>query len=189
MIAACLVFMVAAFVHFLKTIPRVPVGDAVSTDAIVVLTGGSLRIQYGFELLEKGKAQQLFITGVGEEIGLDALMETHQASDRLRNDESRHKRIMLDHEANSTRSNAEQTAKWISDHGIRSIRMVTANYHLPRSMMEFRRAMPNLIVVPDPVFPENFQLDHWWQDSVSRELVLSEFMKYLVVLTVPELVT
>ena len=43
-----------------------------------------------------------------------------------------------------------------------SLRLVTANYHMPRSLLEFRRAMPALHIVPHPVFPDNFKRDDWW---------------------------
>ena len=43
-----------------------PAGDAraARTDAIVVLTGGSLRLQSGIDLLREGKGGKLFVSGV-----------------------------------------------------------------------------------------------------------------------------
>ncbi len=175
------VFWLAAFAHFLQQMPSARQGDSVSTNAIVVLTGGQLRIAYGFELLEKGKAQQLFITGVGDNLGLNQLLASHGATDDLRalaNDGT--VRIALDYSADSTHGNAEQTAKWAKAHSIRSLRMVTANYHIPRSLIEFRRAMPELEIIPDPVFPEPFDRPGWWRHPAGLRLVLSEFHKYLV---------
>ena len=47
---------------------------AAPTDAIVVLTGGSLRLQSGIELLREGKGRKLFISGVNQQVDLDDLL-------------------------------------------------------------------------------------------------------------------
>ena len=53
-----------------------PVADRLSTptDAIVVLTGGSLRLQSGIELLRQGKGRMLFVSGVNQEVDLDDVL-------------------------------------------------------------------------------------------------------------------
>lgn len=181
MLPGAAVFWLVALVGFVHSMPRTPVGDSITTDAIVVLTGGSLRVSYGFELFDKDKAKQLFITGVDDATNIEELMEVHYASDKVHRAAKAGAVVVLDYEADSTHTNAIQTAKWARPVGVRSIRLVTANYHLPRSLIEFRRTMPDVVIVPDPVFPENFHLDRWWHDGVSRELVLSEFHKYIVV--------
>ena len=174
------VFWCAALLLFILLIPRNPVGDSVSTEAIVVLTGGSLRISYGFELLEKGKADHLFISGIAKDLTLKDILKEHGASPAVRRMATKDKRVTLGFQADSTRGNAIETADWVNKENIRSIRLVTANYHLPRSMMELRRAMPEVIIIPDPVFPDRFQMGgQWWRDRVTRTLVLSEFHKYL----------
>lgn len=178
---AILIFLAATLVSFVDDIPTTPVGDSVTTDAIVVLTGGSLRLSYGFELLAKGKADKLFISGVHDEADLNMLMSEHHAPVSLQKRENIEKSITLDYVADNTRKNAIETAKWAKKEGVRSIRLVTANYHLPRSMIEFERAMPDVVIIPDPVFPEKFTLNSWWRDKVSRPLVLSEFFKYIAV--------
>lgn len=179
--ATLAVFWVAAFGHFFYSIPREPADDTVKTEAIVVLTGGSLRVNYGFELLEKGKAQKLFISGVAKDADLKSLLDAHHASAELRRQlKAGSVEIALGYIADSTRGNAEETAQWIADEKIDSFRLVTANYHVPRSIIEFRRLMPGVTIVPDPVFPESFKFGEWWRDSLSRTLILSEYHKYLV---------
>lgn len=179
-IAALALFWLAAFVYFINLIPRNAVGDSVSTQAIVVLTGGSLRITYGFELLEKGKAEYLFISGIAKDLKLADVLKQHKASKKVRQIAKEDGRIILGYDADSTRGNAVETAEWVAQRHIRSIRLVTANYHLPRSIMELRRAMPTVIIIADPVFPDRFQMEgKWWQDPVTRALVFSEFHKYL----------
>ncbi|HJY49705.1 MAG TPA: YdcF family protein, partial [Stellaceae bacterium] len=48
--------------------------QAAATDAIVVLTGGSLRLQSGIDLLRAGKGRKLFVSGVNQQVDLDDLL-------------------------------------------------------------------------------------------------------------------
>lgn len=178
-----------ALIDFVYSIPVAKRLDESKTDAIVVLTGGSLRISYGFELLDKEFADRLFISGVGEETSLLSLMDKHGASRKVRDDALCGPVVTLDYKANSTRANAVQTAQWIRAEAIHSIRLVTANYHMRRSVLEFKRAMPDLQIIEDPVFPSDFRLEQWWSDRVSRDLILSEFHKYLIVILWPSVIT
>jgi uncharacterized SAM-binding protein YcdF (DUF218 family) len=69
--------------------------------------------------------------------------------------------------------------------GYHSLRLVTASYHMPRSMLEFTRAMPDIEIVPNPVFPEFLQEAPWWQSRRSALLITSEYSKYLATLVRP----
>ena len=90
--------------------------------------------------------------------------------------------LVLDYVASTTRSNADQTTEFVKSRGIRSIRLITASYHMPRSMLEFRMQMPALTIIPDPVFPEGFRRHAWWHEQATRRLVFSEFGKYYAAL-------
>ena len=68
-----------------------------------------------------------------------------------------------------------------------SLRLVTASYHMPRSLFEFRRAMPGIRIIVHPVFPEGFKHTDWWLWPGSTGLILSEFTKYLMALVRIEL--
>jgi uncharacterized SAM-binding protein YcdF (DUF218 family) len=143
------------------------------TDAIVALTGGSLRLTAGFHLLAEHRAPLLFISGVNPEVDLTALPAgagiDKQALGCC---------VTLGHAAGDTIGNAEETAEWARAHQVRSIRLVTASYHMPRSLLEFQRAMPDITIVPHPVFPAGFNRDRWWS-SASVSLVVGEYTKYL----------
>ena len=69
---------------------------------------------------------------------------------------------VLGHEAINTLGNAHETAQWIRSQGFRSLRLVTAWYHMPRSLLEFDRAMPEIDIVAHPVFPEQVKQERWW---------------------------
>src|SRR3546814_4475167 len=88
----------------------------------------------------------------------------------------------LGYEADNTRGNAVETAAWMKDQDFTSLRLVTATYHMPRSLLEFRRLMPDIEIVPHPVFTEHFKRDDWWMWPGSSSLLITEYTKYLVAL-------
>src|SRR6516165_7856361 len=59
--AALFVLSVAGFIWFAT--PPSPENQPAPTDAIVVLTGGRLRLQSGMDLLRDGKGRRLFLSG------------------------------------------------------------------------------------------------------------------------------
>lgn len=168
---------VAAWISFLHDVPKAPTAGRDTTDAIVVLTGGALRVEHGFKRLSEDSANWLLISGVGGDTNLEKLFETHTTSDVRAAIDAKKPRIILDHMARTTRTNASETAMFARTHGITSIRIITANYHMPRSLLEMRYAMPNVKLVPDPVFPKGFTEYSWWHHGSSRNLLLSEFHK------------
>lgn len=162
---------------FATVLPR-EVGQAERrTDAIVVPTGGSARLTQGLDLLAEQRARKLFISGVYRGVDMADLFHVRQQSP----DEFACC-VVLGHDADDTRGNAIETAAWMREQGFRSLRLVTASYHMPRSLLEFRHAMPDIEIVPHPVFPENFKQDEWWLWPGSASLLASEYSKYLVAL-------
>src|SRR5262249_53554535 len=61
-------------VWFAATIPGEVADPDAATDAIVVLTGGSQRLDAGLELLAAGKAKMLFVSGVHQGVALADLL-------------------------------------------------------------------------------------------------------------------
>lgn len=170
-----------ALVAFMHTIPEHTAQPDTKTDAIVVLTGGELRVAYGFSKLQEGLAETLFISGVGEGVKRRELLAQF-ASPALRRELEEHpEHLVLDYAASNTQSNAIETAKFIHERGYKSIRLVTAGYHMPRSVLECRLLMPEVEIVADPVSPESFRRDRWWQHKTTRRLMLAEFHKYWLV--------
>jgi len=87
---------------------------------------------------------------------------------------------VLGYEAMDTAGNARETAAWVSAEGYTSLRVVTAAYHMPRSLVELASAMPGVTLVAHPVFPERVRLDAWWSWPGTASLVATEYTKYLV---------
>ena len=147
------------------------------TDAIVVLTGGSLRVEGGLQLLAAGKAKKLFISGVYRGVDVAELLRISRQSP-----ESVACCVVLGHAADNTAGNARETAQWMASEGFHSLRLVTASYHMPRSLLEFARAMPDKEIVPNPVFPEALRDKPWWRSRAGTLLIAGEYTKYLAAL-------
>jgi uncharacterized SAM-binding protein YcdF (DUF218 family) len=150
------------------------------TDAIVVLTGGSLRIQSGIELLREGKGRKLFVSGVNQQVALDDVLRVSGSAP-----DWALCCVVLGHEADNTRENADETARWMRSQGFHSLRLVTSWYHMPRSLLEFQRAMPDVEILAHPVFPERVKQEHWWAWRDTTALLMIEYVKYLRALLRP----
>ncbi len=149
------------------------------TDAIVVLTGGSQRLNSGIALLREGKGRKLFISGVNQQVGLEDLLRSSGAQDWA------YCCVVLGHRAVDTLGNAGETAQWMRQQGFHSLRLVTAWYHMRRSLLEFERAMPEIEIVPHPVLPDQIGYEHWWTRRQTAALLVSEYGKYLAALARP----
>lgn len=164
------------FFIFMDRVPKEQLQAVHVTDGIVVLTGGTGRLNAGFELLADKKAIKLLISGVYRGVELQELLAlSQQAPEELECC------IDIGHQADNTRGNAQEAAEWIEKTGYKSIYLVTANYHMPRSFLEFSYALPDVEIYPYPVFPAHVKIDEWWRWSGTTGLLLSEYNKYLMV--------
>jgi len=161
--------------RFAETIPDSVADADTHTDAIVVLTGGSKRLATGLKLLDEEKAERLFVSGVYRGVDVRQLLALSR-----RSPEDLECCVETGHGALNTAGNAAETADWMRRHGFRSMRLVTASYHMPRSLMEFRHAMPDAEVVPHPVFPDQVMREGWWKWPGTTALIAGEFNKFLL---------
>ncbi|HEY1798591.1 MAG TPA: YdcF family protein [Stellaceae bacterium] len=153
-------------------------GDpAARTDAIVVLTGGRLRIETGIDLFGEGKAQKLFISGVNHRVDREALTRLFEpVAGRVQCC------IVLGHDADNTLGNARETALWMRQQRYSSLRLVTSWYHMPRSLLEFHQAMPEVRIVTSPVFAKTDPAENRvtaWSDAAT--LTVGEYHKFIAV--------
>lgn len=156
-------------------VPAGPPPSTETTDAIVVLTGGSGRLDTGLQLMAEERAAKLFVSGVARGVEIDQLLLIAR-----RQPEDFACCIAVGYDADNTAGNAAETAEWMREQGYASLRLVTANYHMPRSLVEFRSAMPGIRIVPHPVYPPQFMIEAWWRWPGTAMLLASEYSKYLL---------
>jgi uncharacterized SAM-binding protein YcdF (DUF218 family) len=150
-----------------------PADPGRTTDAIVVLTGGSERLPVAFDLLEEGRAHKLYISGVYRGVDVRELLQrSGQPPGELECC------IELGH-ADDTDGNAVESAAWIAREGFQSVRLVTANYHMPRALIEFRRRVPEVTIIAHPVTPHQVHMEAWWRWPGTASLLTVEYNKFL----------
>lgn len=134
------------FLWFVVALPR-PADEAVRTDAVIVPTGGAGRIARGLEVLDKGLAEKLLVSGVDPEVKPGEFAAEFGVSA-----EEMACCVTLGHDAVDTRSNAAEIAKWVAQNEVRSLRLVTTDWHMRRTAGELDRALPdNVTVIRDAV--------------------------------------
>ncbi len=118
-----------------------PADDARVTDAIVVPTGGPGRIPRGLALIEAGKAKRMLVSGVATGLRKADLIAANGHAPAITCC------VDLGREAVDTRSNAQETARWVREHRYRSVRLVTSDWHMARARMELGAALDRDIVI------------------------------------------
>src|SRR5689334_16163974 len=166
--------LAVGFVAFLSQLRETEVRPARRADGIVVLTGGASRVSDAMELLAAGYGKRLLISGVHPQSAASDISRSLSENRSFLNC-----CVDLDHSAVNTRSNAAQTQLWAQERGFKSLIVVTSNYHMPRAIVEFSHAMPEVALVPYAVVGEKWRDEPWWASSVTMRLLLSEYLKYV----------
>lgn len=162
------------FVLFTSMVARYAPEPSERADAIVVLTGGELRLSAAARLLTEGRGARLLISGVNRQTSLDDLKRISGLPDRL---------FMccvdIDYAAHTTSDNADQTKAWADARRLKRILVVTSSYHMPRSLTELRRKLRGVALVPYPVISNKLQTGRWWTDAYTTRVLFSEYVKFL----------
>jgi uncharacterized SAM-binding protein YcdF (DUF218 family) len=159
---------------FGTTIPDSPDEPDAKTDAIVVLTGPGGRLEPAYALLQKGASNRIFVTGVYTKLTKPQLL-------KLLGDPPPEvaARIELGYRALDTRGNAEETAAWFNSQNLKSMRLVTSGYHMRRSLILFRRALPDARILAHPVPRKGVEANDWWSHTEGVKEVARELAKFL----------
>jgi uncharacterized SAM-binding protein YcdF (DUF218 family) len=166
------------FLAFTAAIPATVRDADRPVDAIVVLTGGGVRLSEGFALLDRGLAKKMLISGVADGVQMPALLQNLNGAPQP-SEATLECCVTLGYDALSTEGNARESYRWLTENGFKSVRLVTANYHMKRSLLEFRRVMPDIEFVPNPVFPREVQDPYWFVRPGTLYLLGNEYHKYL----------
>jgi uncharacterized SAM-binding protein YcdF (DUF218 family) len=163
------------FVWFISHVPAAETMLDRDADGIVVLTGGASRISDAIELLATGHGKRLLISGV----------HRTTSSAEIKRINPRYEGLVaccvdLDHSAINTTGNAIETRRWANGRHFTSLIVVTSAYHMPRTMAELARQMPDVTLVPFPVVTEKLRNEPWWTSGPTARLILSEYAKFVV---------
>lgn len=165
---------IGGLIDFYGRIPAKTPDKVAHSEAIIVLTGGKNRIETGLELLHEDKAEKMFITGVGKDVGdLELLKRKDVTPENM-------EKISLGHEAVDTFGNVDEAKKWIAENNIKSIILVTANYHMPRAYAVFAKAIPDIAIHPYSVMTPDFIRSDWPTNKKVRKIILSEYHKFIM---------
>ncbi|MFW2830762.1 YdcF family protein [Sphingomonas sp. ID0503] len=161
-----LIVWALGFGWFASTLPAP--ADNSTTDAIVVLTGGAGRIERGVALLSAGKAKRLLVSGVDPTVRPHELALQAKAPAALFDC-----CVDLGREAVDTRSNADETVRWLRRRHYVSVRLVTTDWHMPRARFELERALGRegaaVTILADAV-----------RSEPGFAMLLAEYNKYLL---------
>ncbi len=161
-VATLLLVYILGYALFAVLLPKA--ADDRRTDAIVVLTGGAKRLERGLDLLERGRARRMLVSGVERTVRPVELAARYEADQSLFDC-----CIDLGRESVDTRSNAEETALWLKRYKFRTVRLVTTDWHMPRARFELSRQSPAVVVVGDAI-----------QSRPSFSQLFTEYNKYLL---------
>lgn len=162
------------FLYFANVVTSLATPVDIKADAIVVLTGGSQRLNQALDLLARGAGKRLLISGVHRSTTAGQIRRITQSPNSIF-----HCCVDIGYEAMDTIGNASEAVDWIHDHGYRRILVVTNNYHMPRSLIELRRADPVTEFIAYPVVNSNLRTRNWFADPQTLRVMLSEYVKIL----------
>lgn len=171
---AAAVAFVLGFISFASSITRDEARGVQDADGIVVLTGGPDRIADAFDLLASGHAKRLLITGVHPTTTNAELAHLHPQSSAYLNC-----CVDLDRRALNTAGNAMETRRWARANNYHKLIVVTSSWHMPRTIMELERRIPDVELIRHPVVPEHKTGSVWWEDAQTFRVLALEYVKYL----------
>jgi len=172
----CGIGLAVGFVGFAVNVATTTPPADPHAQGIVVLTGGSARIEGALRLLAEGRADRLLISGVNEAVSLGALAGTVDQDLEM----ALACCVDLGRDARDTVGNAAETRDWAAAKGFNSLIVVTSDYHMPRSMTELAEAMPDAKLIPYPVTNPDLHLGDWWNNAAAFGLLVREYGKYLL---------
>jgi uncharacterized SAM-binding protein YcdF (DUF218 family) len=158
------------FVFFAFTLGKPAVPATKPTDAAVVLTGGSGRIEHAMDVLKDGKTKRLLVAGVDPSVTKVDIVRRIPGSGTLVKC-----CVDLGSESVDTRSNAEEAGRWLAQHHFRSLRLITSDWHMRRARYEFEMALGNkyqLVTDGVPTEPSFFTLFGEYNKYVLRRIAV-----------------
>ena len=143
-----LILILSHFIFFLSLIKNFKIDYSVTTgiDSIVVLTGDKFRISRGMEILSNGIGKKLLLSGVNKNINLINIKNEFPKYDKFFQC-----CVDIDNISSNTFQNSKQTFLWLEKNNYDSVLIVSSDYHLPRTKLEFNRFLDKKKIYFHPV--------------------------------------
>ena len=178
LVIAGLIWLVGLFAFAARVERSTPAPEPEVADGVVALTGGSsLRLDAAMTLLEQGRGRRLLISGVNPQTTREDIREITRSWTRIYDC-----CVDLGWRAADTIGNARETAAWARANDFRRLIVVTADFHMPRSLLELRAELPGVSFQPYPVATAQMDARRWKRSAAHARVMVREYNKYLVVL-------
>lgn len=179
-ILVVLAIWTAGLLAFAQRVARsTPAEEPAAAEGIVALTGASdLRLEAATRLLENGKGQRLLLSGVNRKTTRKDMLGVTGAAKPVFDC-----CVDLGFTAADTIGNGSEAAEWARGMGYKHLILVTADFHMPRAMLELHSAMPEAEITPYPVATPAYDAIHWAGSTEGARRIALEYCKYLVILT------
>jgi uncharacterized SAM-binding protein YcdF (DUF218 family) len=160
-------------------------GGPRKADAIVVLGGDTYgdRTLKGAELAKAGYAPFVIVSGPPRLIGYESTDEI-QFAEQHGYAASLFREVHLPGNAESTRTEGQFLGEYLEGQGVKSILLVTSNYHTRRAAKLWRKENPKLAVtvVPSADPGRYFRAESWWKTRQGQKMFVNEWLKTIAVM-------
>lgn len=146
-------------------------------DMIVVYSGDSgERTVKGVELLKEGYADKILFSGgaLYDDVRMADLMSEHAIKLGVAPD-----KIVKEREADTTYENALFSRKILEDLKVKSIILVTSNYHSRRSQLTTKKVFEGSGISIITVASGDEFTKYWWKDGRSFLIMINEYAKII----------
>ncbi|XUY29067.1 YdcF family protein [Agrobacterium sp. rho-8.1] len=164
------------FLWFADSVASMRPPSSTKADAIIVLTGGYLRIDQAVGLLRDGVGKRLLISGVNPATSRAQIRKMTQSSSDLFAC-----CVDMGYQAVDTIGNANEASKWIKDRGYSSVVIVTNNYHMHRSLHELHSTSPGTNFIAYPVINSDLARTNWFVNPDVVRTMIIEYIKFVAV--------
>lgn len=178
-LVVALIWVAGLFAFAARVERSTPAAEPELADGIVALTGANsnARISAAVTLLENGKGRRVLVSGVNREASREDIRTVSRAVRRLYDC-----CVDLGFTAADTVGNARETQEWAKAMRFSTLTIVTADYHIPRAMLELRAVMPEPAYRLQAYPVATPDLKRWWRRPATTRLMVVEYSKYLAIL-------
>lgn len=149
---SCILIIACGFILFYHTVPQQSSSLIDQEfDAIIVLTGGKSRIHLANEIFKLHHEKYFFISGTNPKTTIQQIITHYNIP------ESQQHNLIISSLSTSTAGNAIESKLLLQSIKATKVLLVTANYHMPRSLWHFQQHLPDIEFFPHPSFSDNVE--------------------------------